>query len=145
VWTIPSEKREKGNAGTLQLPKLVLDLIAAQPRIANNPHVFAGRGDGPRSFEHRHKLAFDALSGVSGWRLHDLRRAARSLMSRAGVLNNHAELVLGHARPGVEGTYDLHRYDAEKADALRKLTALIERIVHGPAGNNVVPLHEALS
>jgi hypothetical protein len=64
-------------------------------------------------------------------------------MSRAGVLNDHAELVLGHARPGVEGVYDLHRYDQEKAEALRRLAALIERIVHGPAGGNVVQLHEA--
>jgi hypothetical protein len=63
-------------------------------------------------------------------------------MSRAGVLNDHAELVLGHARPGVEGTYDLHPYDREKADALRKLAALIERIVEPPA-DNVVALDEA--
>jgi len=142
TWTIPTAPREKGNAGALQLPKLALDVINAQPRIAGNPYVFAGNGDGPRSFEHRHKLAFDALSGVSGWRLHDCRRVARSLMSRAGVLNDHAELVLGHARRGVEGTYDFHPYDSEKADALRKLAALIERILHGPAGGNVVELRE---
>jgi integrase len=145
VWTISTAPREKGNAGALQLPKAALAIIERQPRIARNPYVFAGNSGGPRSFEHRHKLGLDKLSGVEGWRLHDLRRAARSLMSRAGVLNDHAELVLGHARPGVEGTYDLHRYDAEKADALRKLAALIERIVHGPPGGNVVALHEAVS
>ena len=32
----------------------------------------------------------------------------------------------------------------EKADALRKLAALIERIVNPPA-DNVVPLHEAVA
>jgi integrase len=145
VWTIPTAPREKGNAGALQLPKAALAIIERQPRIARNPYVFAGNGDGPRAFEHRHKLAFDAASGVSGWRLHDLRRAARSLMSRAGVLNDHAELVLGHARPGVEGTYDLHRYDHEKADALRRLSALVERMVNPPSGNVVPLLHEAAS
>jgi hypothetical protein len=66
-------------------------------------------------------------------------------MSRAGVLNDHAELVLGHARPGVEGIYDLHKYDVEKADALRRLAALVELIVNPPSDNVVVALHEAAS
>jgi integrase len=143
IWTIRTEKREKGNAGALKLPKLALNLIQAQPRLVGNEFVFAGN-NGPKSFEHRHKLAFDKRSGVTDWRLHDLRRSARSLMSRAGVLNDHAELVLGHARPGVEGIYDLHKYDVEKADALRRLAALVERIVNPPS-DNVVALHEAAS
>jgi integrase len=142
VWTIPTEKREKGNASALKLPKLAVNILAAQPRLAGNPHVFAGNGGDARAVEQRHKVALDMASGITDWRLHDLRRTARSLMSRAGVLNDHAELVLGHARPGVEGIYDLHQYPTEKADALRKLAALIERIVHGPAGGNVVPLHD---
>jgi integrase len=33
TWKIPSEEREKGNAGTLKLPQLALDIIKAQPRI----------------------------------------------------------------------------------------------------------------
>jgi integrase len=144
TWTIGTETREKGNAGVLKLPKLALEIIRAQPSLVGNDFVFAGK-NGPQSFEHRHKLAFDKLSGVSGWRLHDLRRTARSLMSRAGILNDYAELVLGHARPGVEVIYDLHRYEAEKAAALRKLAALIERIIHSPAGDNVVSLHGAAS
>ena len=53
-----------------------------------------------------------------------------------------AERVLGHARPAMEETYDRHAFVAEKADALRKLAALIELIVN-PPGDNIVPLHEA--
>lgn len=36
---------------------------------------------------------------------------------------------MGHALSGVEGVYDRHSYREEKADALRRLAALIERIV----------------
>ena len=64
-------------------------------------------------------------------------------MSRAKVLSEHAEKVMGHAIGGVEGVYDRHEYAAEKSEALRKLAALIERIVNPPA-DNVVPLHEAV-
>ena len=31
-------------------------------------------------------------------------------MSRAGVPRDHAERVLGHVIPGVEGVYDRHAY-----------------------------------
>jgi integrase len=119
------------------LPKLVLDIIAAQPRFASNPHVFAGIGAGATNNFGRDKEALDRASGVTGWTIHDMRRTARSLMSRAGVRPDIAERVLGHAIPGVGGVYDRHSYDLEKADALRRLAALIERIINPPEGNVV--------
>ena len=74
------------------------------------------------------------------WVTHDLRRTARSLMSRAGVRPDIAERVLGHAIPGVEGVYDRHSYNAEKADALEKLATLVAAAVNPPASTNVVQL-----
>jgi integrase len=144
VWTIPAAPREKGNAGSLRLPPLALQIIAAQPRLAGNPYVFAGRLAGrPLSgFSTRHET-FKQRCGVDGWTVHDCRRTARSLMARAGVLPHVAERVLGHTIPGVEGVYDRHRYDAEKADALQKLARLIEQIVGGKP--NVVPLRATQS
>ncbi len=144
VWTIPTEAREKGNAGALQLPQAALAVLATIPRFVGNDFVFGGRDDRPITTTHSSKTKFEAACGVSDWTLHDLRRTARSLMSRAGVLSEHAERVLGHGIGGVEGVYDRHPYFAEKADALRKLAALIERITN-PPGDNVVPLHEVAS
>jgi hypothetical protein len=50
-----------------------------------------------------------------------------------------AERVLGHVVGGVEGVYDVHRYDAEKTDALKRLARLITQIVDGEGGKNVGP------
>jgi integrase len=145
VWTIAAEPGEKNNAGRLQLPRIALEIIHAQPRFSSNAFVFpAGRGHGHYHFAAALKTKFDASSGVTGWRLHDLRRTARSLMSRAGVLSEHAERVLGHSIGGVEAIYNRHSYDAEKGDALRKLAALIERIVT-PLADNIVSMREAMS
>ena len=72
------------------------------------------------------KLRIDRVSGVTGWRLHELRRTARSLMSRAGVRPDVAERVMGHAVGGVEAIYDRHSYKAEKADALQRLAGSID-------------------
>ena len=143
IWTIPQEPREKDTAGAILLPGAALNVIRAQPRIGNNPYVFAGRGDGPFNGFSKSKERFDAKCGVSGWTLHDLRRTGRSLLSRAGVRPDVAERVLGHAIPGVAGVYDRHRYDTEKADALARLAALIETIVNPAAGGKVVRLRKA--
>jgi integrase len=129
VWTIRSDEREKGNPGRLQLPMMALEIIQSQPRFVDNPYVIASQGTGPWEVTSKLKRKIDQRSNVTDWRLHDLRRTARSLMSRAGVPSEHAERVLGHTIRGVEGVYNRHRYDAEKADALQKLAALIEQIV----------------
>jgi integrase len=130
-WAIRTNPREKGTAGRLELPDLARQIIAQQPRIIGNPFVFAGRGAAAfNSFSQRKRELEQELSGIPHWTLHDLRRTARSLMSRAGVRPDIAERVLGHAIGGVEGIYDRHHYFAEKADALRVLARLVEDIVN---------------
>ncbi|WP_207061771.1 site-specific integrase [Motiliproteus sp. SC1-56] len=47
------------------------------------------------------------------WTPHDLRRTVRTGLARLGCPSEVAEAILGHARSGIEGTYDLHRYEAE--------------------------------
>jgi integrase len=67
------------------------------------------------------------------WVLHDLRRTARSLMSRAGVAPDTAERVIGHVIPGVRGVYDRHTFLAEKTDALERLGKLVAQVLGPPA------------
>ena len=142
VWTIRTAPREKGNALALQLPPLALEIIRRLPRVGDNPHVFAGRGTAHAQNYSRGKVALDARLGdaVKPWRVHDLRRTARSLLSRV-VRPDIAERVLGHAIGGVAGIYDRHRYHEEKADALRRLAGLIDGIVH--LRENVTPMKRA--
>ena len=143
AWEIPSEKREKGNAGLLVLPPKVLEIIEAQPELVSNPYVFAGRGGSHFRGYSKAKKAFDLKTGIKEqWGLHDLRRTARSLMSRAGVRPDIAERVLGHAIAGVEGVYDRHSYEAEKAHALAALAGLIATILN-PAPNVVAMTRQA--
>jgi integrase len=104
--------------------------------------IAASRGCGSISHFAQAKRAFDTACGVQDWVLHDLRRTARSLLSRAGVRPHIAERVLGHVRGGVEAVYDRHTYGAEKGAALAKLAALIVRIVT-PRAENVVALEHA--
>ena len=73
------------------------------------------------------------------WTLHDLRRTARTLMSRAKVPEDHAERAMGHVIAGVRGTYDRYSFLEEKREAFQKLADLVAIILAGPA-NNVVSM-----
>ena len=156
TWTIPTEPGEKGNAKTLKLPKLALDIINAQPRIVvgrdregnpvENPFVFAARVKGHVAGFGPLKAKLDAAirkandgKDIDPWTLHDLRRTAKSLMQWADVPSDISEAVLGHATPGIEATYGRHKFITKKAEALEKMAALVERILNPPA-DNVVPL-----
>src|SRR5262249_5133250 len=139
VWTIPTAPREKGNIGKVRVPLAARAILDALPRYADNPYVFAGRGISHMAYSGNPKAAFDAkLPDLKSWVIHDLRRTARSLMSRAGVSSEHAERVMGHAIGGVEGIYDRHQYMDEKSAALAKLANLIDSIINPRA--NVVPM-----
>ena len=147
LWTIPREPREKNNPGTLPLSRAVLNVIEAQPKIDKCPYVFAGRTKGPFAGFSPAKRKLDMAitkalresdlnaEPLPGWTLHDLRRSSKTLMVRTAVRPDISERVLGHVIPGVEGVYDVHHYDDEKADALNRLAGLVELILNPPADN----------
>jgi integrase len=141
VWTIPAARFKSGRDHSIPLSRAALKLLAAQPRIGDCNYTFTS--DGKRAiagFTHR-KAKLDAASGVTGWRLHDLRRVSRSLLSRAGVNVDIAELCLGHTLGGLRGTYDRHTYEVEKRRAFEALAAQIEHICDRPA--KVTPIKRA--
>jgi integrase len=128
TWTLPAARNKVKVELVRPLSKAALAILTALPRGNGTAYVFAGRNAAFNSHD-RSKKRFDLVSGVTGWRLHDLRRTARSLMSRAGVPSDHAEMCLGHTLRGVRATYDRHAYFAEKASAFERLADLVAAIV----------------
>jgi integrase len=142
LWTLPAARSKTKVDVPRPLSRAAQALLAAQPRIEGCPYVFTANGVTPTQNFSRGKAKLDAASGVTGWILHDLRRSARSLLSRAGVNPDVAERCLGHAIVGVRGVYDRHKYLDEMRHAFEVLAAQIERIVNPPAGN-VIPISGA--
>jgi integrase len=126
-WLLPAGRNKTGVELLRPLSHQAQAILQALPKAGK----FVWMGTNPMTSFSAYKAAFDKASGVKGWRLHDLRRTARSLMSRAGVPTDHAERCLGHVIPGVRGVYDRHEYHTEKAQAYEALAALIEWIVSG--------------
>ena len=147
-WSIPAARFKGKRDFLVPLSRAALAVLAKMPLIgrAANAPVFTldgkrpvgGFGKAKRKFDERilarlrqHNPEADTLPN---WTIHDLRRTARSLMSRAGVEADIAERCLGHALAGVRGTYDRHAYREEKAQAFEALASEIENIVsHRPS------------
>jgi integrase len=138
-WTLPGDAEIGRNKVSLDLVRPLSDaalaVIEKLRRDDGCRYVFSTNGRTPINAFGRSKREFDKQTGTTGWRLHDLRRTARSLMSRAAVNSDHAERCLGHTIGGVQGTYDRHEYYDEKKSAYDALASLIQRIVDPPEGN----------
>jgi integrase len=139
-WIIPERRYKNG----LQL--LVPLSPAAQAILDKTPHlsdrfIFTNDGKHALASFSKFKPRLDEASGVTGWTLHDLRRTARSLMSRAGVSADIAERCLGHVMGNLRAIYDRHQYADEKRRAFEALANLVGRIVDPRA--NVTPLRRS--
>jgi integrase len=141
TWIIPRERYKTNTDITLPLSGRALFTLASIPRLEGCDFVFSTDGRSPISGFSTFKLRFDAACGVKDWRLHDLRRTARSLLSRAGVNPDTAERCLGHKITGIRGIYDQHPFITEMRHAFEALASTIERIVN-PPGDNVVVLKD---
>jgi hypothetical protein len=139
-WTIPAARYKTKVDFLIPLSSKAQELLDAMPVIGHAGWVFTSNGKTPIAGFTQFKQAFDEACGVKGWRIHDLRRTARSLMSRAGVDADHAERCLGHVIGGMRGVYDRHQYRDEKLRGFEALAAQIERIVDQP---RVTPLRQA--
>lgn len=130
TWIIPGSRYKNGRDTLIPLSRAAQRIIAAQPPLGD--FVFSATGERALGGFGKRKDDFDEASKVTGWTIHDLRRTARTLLSRAGISADISERALGHAIIGIRSTYDRHEYEAEKRHAFEALAAQIERIVHPP-------------
>jgi hypothetical protein len=115
-WILPAARNMKTEQDLIRpLSKAALALLP--PRGADDEFVFGTVPDRPLQHFDRIKRLIHHTSGTTGWTLHDTRRTARTLLSRAGVQADHAERCLGHVIGGIRGIYDRHEFYAEKKHA----------------------------
>ena len=132
--TIPGERMKGKTAHEVPLAPYAFALLESVPRWTG-PYVFSLTGGvRPVGGFNRAKLKLDELSGVTGTRLHDLRRSARSGFSALAGFEDHVrEAVIDHKPAGIKRVYDLHRYYDEKLDLLtqweQRLMAIVEPAV----------------
>jgi integrase len=138
VWTLPAARNKTKQELVRPLSNAAQAVLSGLPRGNADELVFQGDGRRVASNFDPMKKAFDKQCGIEGWTLHDLRRTARTLLSRAGVSDHIAERALGHVVGGVRGVYDRHKYVDEMRAAYEKLATLITNLTNPQ--DNVVTL-----
>ncbi len=122
-WTIPADRSKNKQPITLPLCRQALDELQAvwpNEQHASNWRLLGRSGTAAFSGFSKLKERVDITSGVTEWRWHDLRRTARTGMTRLGISRDHAEAAINHVsgRSALERTYDRHDYSDEIVTAL---------------------------
>jgi integrase len=130
LWTIPSSRTKNGKPHIVHLSHEAVALLRRLPRLGR----FVFSLSGAKAFQSfsAAKRELDKLSGVSDWRLHDLRRTCVSGMARLGVAPHVADKVLNHQTgtiSGVAAVYQRHEFLAEREDALDRWAAHVAALL----------------
>jgi integrase len=130
IWTIPKARTKNAKAHIVHLSNQALAVLKRADQ--RGPLVFTVLGTKSfQDFTHA-KRRLDQLSGVTGWRLNDLRRTCVSGMARLGVAPHVADKILNHqvgTISGVAAVYQRHEFLAERRAALDLWGAHVDRIL----------------
>jgi integrase len=132
VWTIPKSRTKNGKAHVVHLSRQSLAVVQGADRLG--PFLFTLLGTKPFQDFTRAKRRLDQLSGMTGWRLHDLRRTCVSGMARLGVAPHVADKILNHQAgtiSGVAAVYQRHEFLVERRAALDLWGAHIDQLLRG--------------
>jgi integrase len=133
IWALPSARSKSKLPHMLPLGPLAWAIIEGQPKVS--AHVF---GHERRAFASFKPLLDKLMQPDAHFVNHDLRRTARSLMSRANIASEIAERMISHVPSGMIKRYDKHDYLKEKREGFAKLEREIGLILNPPAAE-VVP------
>jgi integrase len=130
LWTLPKSRTKNAKEHVVHLSEQSLTVLKRVEK--DQPFVFSTLGTKPFREFSKAKRKLDQLSGVTGWRLHDLRRTCVSGMARLGIAPHVADKILNHQTgtiSGVAAVYQRHDFQAERKDALERWGAHIAKIV----------------
>jgi integrase len=145
LWTIPASRmkgtNELARKHTVPLTKQMLAILDSLPDFKDGKFLFSKTvGIKPVSVDDKIKKTIDTymreeLPDLAPWVNHDLRRTIRTGMSKLRVDRDVRESILSHARPGVEGRYDVYDPIPEKLDAFERWGKRVRELVRPPPDN----------
>jgi integrase len=136
---VQPEHAKTGAQHEVPLTDLMRQIIASSPDITSKL-LFPSTVTGSRIQGWTKLVAkLRHASGVD-FRLHDLRRTARTLMSRLGVPEDIAELAIGHVRVDLIARYNKDDAWAGRCDAFARVSDHVASLIGTRAGAAVIPL-----
>ena len=130
---IPAERSKNHREHVYPITPALQDILDTVPQF-ETPLVFPAVNNHENTYtmSSRSKKRLDKRSGVSGWRLHDLRRTAASGLAALGTQPHIIEAVLNHKSgviSGVAAVYNRYAYIKEMREALDAWDEKLDRIL----------------
>jgi integrase len=125
-------RTKAGEAHDIPLSTPAIELLSRLPRINGSDFVFSLNGTKPINGWSEPKIKLDKVSGVTNWRIHDLRRTLATGMEKLKVPVQVVEAILGHtsgSKGGIVGVSQRHNYADEKRAALEAWSAHVMALV----------------
>lgn len=126
---VPASYYKTKRQHLIVLSSLAQQIVEGLPQVSDSDLLFTTTGARSVSGISKWKRRLDKMSGVTDWRLHDLRRTAATGMARLGVQPIVVEAVLGHKLPGVAGVYNRYSYLDERRNAVETWAAHMRKLV----------------
>ncbi len=161
IWTIDPKRFKSDAPHVVPLTGDVLALVQSLPRYKGGSFLFSynlGRKAAQlddytkKRLDARMLRTLRAMARMRGedpgtvtlkpWVVHDLRRTMRTHLAALRIPDHIAEMVIGHAKRGLQRVYDQHAYQQEIAEALERWAARLRSIV-SPPPVNVVSIERA--
>jgi integrase len=141
LWTIPSARTKNEKPHFVHLSPQATAGISSLSNVGK--FVFTSNGKTPFSGFSKSKKRLDELSGVTDWRLHDIRRTVTSGMAQLGIAPHIADKILNHQSgtiSGVAAVYQKHAFIDERRTALDRWGKHVQSLLEGTTNDNVLPL-----
>jgi len=145
LWRVPPDRFKQGVTHTVPLSEDAMALLRSLPRFDGSDYVFSSSaGRAPLKTYSKAAAKLRALVAAElgtdpNFVVHDLRRTVRTGLAACGVRDEVAELIVGHARQGLQRVYDQYGYRKEMAAGLERWARRLRSIVGADRGK-VVPL-----
>jgi integrase len=143
LWTIPGERTKNEKPHFVHLTEQVKTVVSNMPAIGE--FVFTSNGETPFSGFSKAKKRLDKNSGITDWRLHDIRRTVATGMATLGIAPHIADKVLNHqsgAISGVAAVYQRHDFLEERKSALEAWENHVQGLIDGTDRQNVINIRD---
>jgi integrase len=131
IWTIPAARSKNRKAHTVHLCDQAVALLSKMEPFGE--YVFTTTGKGPFRGYGKGKTELDKRSGVTDWRLHDIRRTVVTGMAGLKVPHEVADKVLNHQTGTISGTaavYQRHEFLDERKEAMNVWADHVQGLVN---------------
>jgi integrase len=162
-WALPSDRAKNWKSHIIALGPLTVEVIRSTPHIVGCKYVFSSDGMHPRSGFNKIKRDLDkAIAALKTddpvryrgqferpWRLHDLRRTAKTAMAALGVPGDIRDAIFNHSpAQAMDRIYVHAAYTTEKRDAMMRWENYIQGLLADnrqeaqPVGERVIEMHD---